>query len=145
MILVEVCSCLIVWNRDFRQIPDCNNEDQKLPRNWEWRISYPAEARLPLLYNCYIIIEIGEEEVGLKIFVQSHRFDIHYSRLFWVKAIELLNELKLKILQNISLWRINMLFANEYDDYSSSLFVFFWSVFIFYNRGVLPGMGNRKM
>ena len=37
-----------------------------------------------------------------------------------------------------------MLFANEYDDYNSPLF-FFWSVFIFNNRGDLPGMANRKI
>ena len=35
-----------------------------------------------LFYNCYIIIEIGEEEVGLEVFVQFRSFDFHYSSLF---------------------------------------------------------------
>ena len=35
VVFVEVYSCLFVWYRNFRQILDSNNEDQKLPRNWE--------------------------------------------------------------------------------------------------------------
>ena len=66
--LVEVYSCLFVCCRDFWQFLDCNNEDQKLPRNWEWMISYAAK--------------------------------------------------------NLSLWRNNRLFPNEYDDYDSHLIVF---------------------
>ena len=36
-----------------------------------------------------------------------------------------------------------MLFANESDDYNT-LYSFFWSVCIFYNKKDLTGMGNRK-
>ena len=36
-----------------------------------------------------------------------------------MQTVKLLIDLKLKILQNLSLWKINMLFANEYDDYNS--------------------------
>ena len=83
--------------------------------------------------------------MGLEIFVQFHRFDNQYPSIFLDTMVELLNQLRLKILPNPSHYRYSMILAIEYNDFDSHLFVFFRSVFIFYNRNDLPEMGNRNI
>ena len=87
--------------------------------------------------------------MNLVIFVHFHRFDIHVSSLYLVEDDWNPKSTKGKTklpptnkLQKLHLWRINMLFANEYNDYNIFCFQTLWYVSKLYQRNFSRWLWN---